>query len=213
MHGASSRHRAEQSGVTPMHEPSIDVSVVIPCLNEERTIGACVKAAFDGIQDTGLQGEVIVADNGSSDRSITRAQAAGARVVRVPRRGYGAALHAGFLVARGRLLIMGDADLSYDFRDIPVFIAEQKRTQADMVIGDRFHGCIEPGAMPWTHRMIGNPLISWTIRCFFGAPVNDCYCGLRLITREAYRRLHMTATGMEYALEMVVLTVLAGMHT
>jgi SAM-dependent methyltransferase len=163
-----------------------------------------VEAALDGIRESGLSGEVIVADNGSTDGSRQIAEAAGARVVPVPRRGYGAALDAGFQAARGRLLVMGDADLSYDFREIPRLVAEQQRTGADVVMGDRLHGTIKPGAMPWSHHYIGNPLISLTIRRLFHAPVSDCYCGLRLLTRDAHRRLRLNASSMEYALEMVV---------
>ena len=188
----------------------LEISVVIPCLNEARTVGACVEAAWDGIRAAGCSGEVIVADNGSTDGSRDIATAAGARIVPVPRRGYGAALEAGFQSARGRLLVMGDADLSYDFRQIPRFVEEQKRTGADIVMGDRLGGTIEPGAMPWTHRRIGNPLISLTIRRLFGAPVNDCYCGLRMLTRETHRRLRLNASSMEYALDMVVQGALVG---
>ncbi|MEI7634380.1 MAG: glycosyltransferase [bacterium] len=188
----------------------LDISVVIPCLNEARTVGRCVEAAIEGIGAAGLSGEVIVADNGSSDRSRERAVAAGARIVSAERRGYGAAVQAGFLAARGKLLVMGDADLSYDFREIQALTTEQSRTGAGLVIGDRLNGRIERGAMPWAHRVIGNPAISRTIRLIFGTPVNDCYCGLRLITRDAHRRLRLTSTGMEYALEMIVLAKLAG---
>lgn len=190
----------------------IGISVVIPCLNEERTIGACVEAALEGIRNSGMSGEVIVADNGSSDRSRQRAEAAGARIVPVSRRGYGAALQEGFLQARGKLLVMGDADFSYDFREIPAFVREQTRTNADLVIGNRFRGGIEKGAMPWSHRVIGNPLISRTIQVLFGVPVRDCYCGLRMITREAHRQLRLRATGMEYALEMIVEASISGMR-
>lgn len=188
------------------------VSVVIPCLNEVRTIGGCVTAALEGIEAAGLSGEVIVADNGSGDGSVEAAEAAGARVVHAARRGYGAALQAGFLAARGRLLVMGDGDLSYDFRELPKLVEEQRRSRADIVLGDRLGGRIEPGAMPWTHRRIGNPLISFTLRRLFGVPLRDCYCGLRLLTRESFRRLRPNANSMEYALEMVVQGALVGMR-
>lgn len=190
----------------------LDISVVIPCLNEVRTVAACVAAAFAGIGATGLRGEVIVADNGSTDGSIDAAEAAGARVVHVPRRGYGAALQAGFLAAGGRLLVMGDADLSYDFGELPKLVAEQRRTGADIVLGDRLGGRIEPGAMPWTHRWIGNPLISFTLRRLFKAPLNDCCCGLRLLTRESHRRLRLNTSSMEFALEMIVQGALVGLR-
>ena len=189
----------------------IDISVVIPCLNESRTVGGCVRAALDGIHASELRGEVLVADNGSTDGSREIAERAGARVVPVPQRGYGAALQAGFRAARGRLMVMGDADLSYDFREIPKFVREQRRTGADMVVGDRLHGGIDEGAMPWTHHHIGNPLISFTIRRLFDVPLNDCYCGLRMITREGFNRLRLNASSMVFALEMIVQGRLVGL--
>jgi SAM-dependent methyltransferase len=189
-----------------------ELSVVIPCLDEARTVGECVAAALDGIRATGLAGEVIVADNGSTDGSPEIARAAGARVVNVPRRGYGAALQAGFRAARGRLLVMGDADLSYDFRELPRLVDRQRETNADIVVGDRLGGRIERGAMPWSHRLIGNPLISFTIRRFFRVPLRDCYCGLRLLTRESHQRLRLSASSMEYALEMIVQGALVGLR-
>ncbi|MBO0727966.1 MAG: glycosyltransferase [Acidimicrobiaceae bacterium] len=193
-------------------EPELDISVVIPCLNEVRTVGRCVAAALDGIVATGRPGEVIVADNGSTDGSRELAEEAGARVVAVTRRGYGEALQAGFLAARGRILVMGDADLSYDFRELPKLVEEQSRTGADMVLGDRLGGQIDRGAMPWTHHHIGNPLISMTIRRLFHVPLRDCYCGLRLITREAHERLRLNASSMEFALQMIVQGSLLGLR-
>ncbi len=189
---------------------SIEISVVMPCLNEARTVASCVTAAWEGIAAAGLRGEVIVADNGSTDGSREIAEQAGARVVRVERRGYGAALQAGFKAAHGQLLVMGDADLSYDFRELPALVHEQIASGADMVVGDRLGGRIDLGAMPWTHRWIGNPLISFTIRRLFGVTVNDCYCGLRLITREAHRRLRLNSASMEYALQMIIEGSLVG---
>jgi SAM-dependent methyltransferase len=198
---------------TPQGEDAtLDISVVIPCLNEARTIRACVDAAWQGIRAAELRGEVIVADNGSTDGSRELAEQARARVVAVPRRGYGAALQAGFTAARGRLLMMGDADLSYDFTEIPRFVEEQRRSRADIVVGDRLGGRIKRGAMPWTHHHIGNPLISFTIRRLFGVPLNDCYCGLRLLTRDAHRRLRLNAVSMEFALEMIVQGSLLGLR-
>lgn len=194
-----------------VEEQQLDISVVIPCLNESRTVGGCVRAALDGIRASDLRGEVLVADNGSTDGSREIAERAGARVVPVPRRGYGAALQAGFRAARGRLMVMGDADLSYDFREIPKFVHEQRRTGADMVVGDRLHGGIDEGAMPWTHQHIGNPLISFTIRRLFNVPLNDCYCGLRMITREGFNRLRLNASSMVFALEMIVQGRLVGL--
>ncbi|MDR0359381.1 MAG: glycosyltransferase family 2 protein [bacterium] len=192
-------------------EQQVDLSVVIPCLNESRTVGGCVRAALDGIRASGLRGEVLVADNGSTDGSREVAERAGARVVPVPQRGYGAALQAGFRAARGRLMVMGDADLSYDFREIPKFVHQQRLTGADMVVGDRLHGGIDEGAMPWTHHHIGNPLISFTIRRLFDVPLNDCYCGLRMITREGFDRLRLNASSMVFALEMIVQGRLVGL--
>ncbi|MBO0727613.1 MAG: glycosyltransferase [Acidimicrobiaceae bacterium] len=175
-------------------------------------MGKCVGAALDGIRAAGLSGEVIVADNGSTDGSRELAGEAGARVVAVPRRGYGEALQAGFLAARGRLFVMGDADLSYDFRELPRLVEEQRRTEADIVLGDRLGGRIERGAMPWTHRRIGNPLISMTIRRLFLVPLRDSYCGLRLVTRQAHERLRLKASSMEYALEMIVQGSMLGLR-
>lgn len=194
-----------------MNDEQLDISVVIPCLNESRTVGGCVTAAWDGIHASRLRGEVLVADNGSTDGSREIAERAGARIVPVARRGYGSALQAGFRAARGQLLVMGDADLSYDFREIPKFVQEQRRTGADVVIGDRLRGSIDPGAMPWTHHHIGNPLISFTIRRLFRVPVHDCYCGLRMITREGFDRLRLHANSMVFALEMIVQSRLVGL--
>lgn len=185
-------------------DATLDISVVIPCLNEARTIEGCVDAAWQGIRAAELLGEVIVADNGSTDGSRELAERAGARVVAVARKGYGAALQAGFAASRGRLLVMGDADLSYDFTEIPRFVEEQRRSGADIVVGNRLGGRIKRGAMPWTHQHIGNPLISFTIRRLFGVPVSDCYCGLRLLTQDAYGQLRLNAVSMEFALEMIV---------
>jgi Glycosyl transferase family 2 len=196
----------------PAADQEIDISVVIPCLDEARTVADCVAAALAGIEGSGLRGEVIVADNGSTDDSPVRAGAAGARVVHVSRRGYGAALQGGFQAARGRLLAMGDADLSYDFRELPSLVAEHRRTGADIVVGDRLGGRIERGAMPWTHRFIGTPLISLVIRALFHVPLRDCNCGFRLLTRDSHRRLRLNVSTMEYALEMIVQGALIGLR-
>lgn len=204
----------EPSAALPLghvEREQVDISVVIPCLNESRTVGGCVQAALDGIRASEVRGEVLVADNGSTDGSREIAERAGARVVPVPQRGYGAALQAGFRAARGRFIVMGDADLSYDFREIPKFVHEQRRTGADMVVGDRLQGGIDDGAMPWTHHHIGNPLISFTIRRLFDVPLNDCYCGLRMITRDGFNRLRLNASSMVFALEMIVQGRLVGL--
>jgi glycosyltransferase involved in cell wall biosynthesis len=180
------------------------VSVVIPCLNEERGIATCVEKARRAFTELNVEGEVIVVDNGSTDRSAEAAQAAGALVIREPRRGYGSAYHAGFGAARGKYLVMGDGDDTYDFLDIPRFLEPLRSGRADLVIGSRFQGEIRPGAMSWSHRWIGNPLLSGMLRLLFGTSVSDSHCGLRAFTRDAYNRLRLGALGMEYASEMVI---------
>ncbi len=183
--------------------PALDVSVIIPCLNEEATVGVCVRKARSAIERMGLRGEVIVADNGSTDRSAEVAEREGARIVREERKGYGAALLAGFAAARGRFLVMGDADDTYDFGEIPAFV-KALDGEADMVMGDRLGGGIEPGAMPWHHRWIGVPILSFILNRLFGARIADAHCGMRSITREAYDRLNLQTTGMEFASEMLI---------
>lgn len=182
------------------------VSVVIPCLNEADTVAACVAQARRSLEEADLAGEVIVADNGSTDGSRELARAAGARVVEVEARGYGSALMAGIEAAGGRYLVMGDADQSYDFSETPRFVAKLEEGH-DLVQGCRLPaggGRILPGAMPFLHRWWGNPMFSWLARWWFRAPITDVYCGLRGFTREAYHRLQLQCTGMEFATEMVV---------
>lgn len=190
-----------------MHEPSvqgeIEVSFILPCLNEAETLEGCLLEVRQCIEDHGLVAEIVVADNGSSDGSQEIARRLGARVVPVPERGYGAALMGGFEAARGRFLVMGDADLSYDFREA-IALIERLRDGADLVMGSRFRGRIEPGAMPWLHRRVGNPVLSWLGRRLFGAPVSDFHCGLRALTRRAYEQMGLRTTGMEFASELVV---------
>jgi hypothetical protein len=178
------------------------VSVVIPCLNEAENIEECVHRAQRVLSDSGLTGEVIVADNGSDDGSATLATDAGALVVHEPRRGYGSAYLAGFAAAVGDYIVMADADLTYDFDDIPRFV-EELDNGAELVIGDRMHG-IKPGAMPWLHRYVGNPLLSGVLNLFFGTGVHDAHCGMRAVRREVLPRLDLRTTGMEFASEMVV---------
>ena len=178
------------------------VSVVIPCLNEEQNIDRCVRAAQQALSAAGLGGEVIVVDNGSEDRSAALAGAAGARVLHEPRRGYGSAYLAGLAAARGDYLVMADADLTYDFADIPRFV-EKLAAGADLVVGDRMDH-IEPGAMPWLHRYIGNPLLTGILNLFFRTGVRDAHCGMRALRRDAIARLDLRTTGMEFASEMVV---------
>jgi glycosyltransferase involved in cell wall biosynthesis len=178
------------------------VSVVIPCLNEEQNIDRCVRTAQHALSATGLRGEVIVVDNDSEDRSATLAAAAGARVLHEPRRGYGSAYLAGLAAARGDYVVMADADLTYDFADIPRFV-EKLAAGADLVIGDRMDN-IEPGAMPWLHRYVGNPLLTGILNLFFRTGVRDAHCGMRALRRDAIARLRLRTTGMEFASEMVV---------
>jgi glycosyltransferase involved in cell wall biosynthesis len=190
---------------------TLRVSVVMPCLNEAETIARCVDAALSAMRDAGIEGEVIVADNGSSDGSRALAERAGARVVPVAERGYGAALRGGFAAARGEYLVMGDADDSYDFAAIPAFLAKLEEG-ADLVMGSRFLGRIEPGAMPPLHRFVGNPVLSFLGRLFFRVPVSDFHCGIRALRRDALGRLGLRTTGMEFASEMVVKAALFGLR-
>ncbi|MCW3017765.1 MAG: glycosyl transferase family 2 [Solirubrobacterales bacterium] len=178
------------------------LSVIIPCLNEAENIEQCVTAAWSAIELAGIAGEVIVADNGSEDGSAELAELAGAYVVHEPRRGYGSAYIAGFAAARGAYIVMADADLTYDFNEIPRFLGELQ-DGADMVIGDRMQN-IHPGAMPWLHRYIGNPLLSRFLNLLFHTGVRDAHCGMRAFRRDRLERLALRTTGMEFASEMVV---------
>ncbi|HYV16949.1 MAG TPA: glycosyltransferase family 2 protein [Conexibacter sp.] len=178
------------------------VSVVIPCLNEAENIEHCVMTARAVLERHGIAGEVVVADNDSDDDSQALATAAGARVVHEPRRGYGSAYLAGFAAARGDYIVMADADLTYDFEEIPRFLAELD-DGADMVIGDRMQN-IHPGAMPWLHRYVGNPLLSGFLNMLFRTGVSDAHCGMRAVRRDRLPRLDLRTTGMEFASEMVI---------
>jgi glycosyltransferase involved in cell wall biosynthesis len=186
------------------------VSVVMPCLNEAETVAACVKEALDAIARAGLAGEVIVADNGSTDASREVAAGAGAKVVPVPERGYGAALLGGIAAARGRYVVMGDADFSYDFGVIPHFVRALE-AGADLVMGSRFKGAILPGAMPPLHRWVGNPVLTTLGRLLFRVNVSDFHCGIRAFRREAVEKMGLRTTGMEFASEMVVKAALFGL--
>jgi glycosyltransferase involved in cell wall biosynthesis len=190
---------------------SCEVSVVLPCLDEARTVGACVAKAMAALRRLGVSGEVLVVDNGSSDGSSAIAEAAGARTVAEPRRGYGAALMRGAREARGRFIIMADADDSYDLSALDPFIAAL-RAGADLVMGSRRRGEIKPGAMPWHHHWIGNPMLSGILNLFFRGGVSDAHCGMRAFTKDAFVRMRLQATGMEFASEMVVKATLAGMR-
>jgi glycosyltransferase involved in cell wall biosynthesis len=178
------------------------LSVVIPCLNEAQNIEQCVSAALGAMASAGIDGEVIVADNGSEDGSGELAELAGAHVVHEPRRGYGSAYIAGFAAARGEYIVMADADLTYDFEEIPSFLAAL-RDGADMVVGDRMEN-IHPGAMPWLHRYIGNPLLSRLLNVLFHTGVRDAHCGMRAFRRNRLEILQLRTTGMEFASEMIV---------
>ncbi|HKW09171.1 MAG TPA: glycosyltransferase family 2 protein [Gemmatimonadaceae bacterium] len=184
----------------------------MPCLNEADTIGACVRKAMDTLRSHRIAGEVIVADNGSTDASVAIATELGARVVPIRQKGYGAALMGGIAAARGRYILMGDADDSYDFREIPRFL-EKLREGYDLAQGCRLPsggGTLLPGAMPFLHRWWGNPMFSWLARGWFNAPVSDVYCGMRGFTRAHYERLAQRCTGMEFATEMIIKTSLIG---
>ena len=194
----------------PTSDPP-EVSVVMPCLNEAETVAVCIQKARACLADNGVSGEIIVADNGSTDGSQAIAEAEGARVVPVVTKGYGSALMGGISAARGRFVIMGDADDSYDFSALMPFI-EQLRDGSDLVMGNRFKGGIAPGAMPPLHRYIGNPLLSGLGRLFFRCPVGDFHCGLRGFSRAAYDRMKLQTTGMEFAGEMVVKSTLLGLR-
>jgi glycosyltransferase involved in cell wall biosynthesis len=178
------------------------VSVVIPCLNEAQNIEACVAGALKALAGMGVEGEVVVADNGSEDDSAVLAERAGARVVVERRRGYGSAYLAGFAASRGRYIVMADADLTYDFDEIPRFVAALEEG-AEMVIGDRMDS-IQPGAMPWLHRYIGNPILTGLLNLFFRTGVKDAHCGMRALRRDVLGRLDLRTTGMEFASEMVI---------
>jgi glycosyltransferase involved in cell wall biosynthesis len=180
----------------------VEVSVVIPCLNEAESIEACVHAAWKALGDAGLDGEVIVVDNDSEDGSAELAEGAGAHIVSEPRRGYGSAYLAGFAAAQGEYIVMADADLTYDFNEIPRFV-EQLRDGGQLVVGDRMDN-IQPGAMPWLHRYVGNPILTGVLNLFFRTGVNDAHCGMRALRREVLPALELRSTGMEFASEMVI---------
>ncbi|MEC8024815.1 MAG: glycosyltransferase family 2 protein [Myxococcota bacterium] len=188
----------------------MELSIVMPCLNEELTLGTCIEKALASLQALGIEGEIVIGDNGSTDRSIAIAESLGARVVHVPIRGYGAALYHATQAAVGRFIIMGDSDDSYDFSNLGPFV-ERLRAGDDLVMGNRFQGGIAPGAMPWKNRYIGNPVLSAIGKVLFGCPVGDFHCGLRGFSREAFDRMDLRTTGMEYASEMVIKATLTEM--
>jgi len=181
----------------------LELSVVMPCLNESRTLATCIRKAQTTMEQLRVRGEVIVADNGSTDGSQALAEELGARVVPVKERGYGSALRGGIAAARGRFVIMGDCDDSYDFTQLGDFLSKLDDGY-DLVMGNRFQGGIRPGAMPFLHRWLGNPVLSWLGRLFFGCPVGDFQCGLRGFRKDAINRLGLQTPGMEFSTEMVV---------
>jgi glycosyltransferase involved in cell wall biosynthesis len=182
---------------------NVELTVLMPCLNEARTLASCVGKAHAFLQAQEITGEILIADNGSNDGSQALAGSLGARVIEVPERGYGAALRAGIAAAQGHFVVMGDADDSYDFRRLTPFI-EALRGGADLVVGNRFRGGIAPGAMPFLHRYVGNPVLSFLGRLFFGGSLGDFHCGLRGFRRQAMLQLDLVTPGMEFASEMVV---------
>jgi glycosyltransferase involved in cell wall biosynthesis len=189
----------------------VELTVVMPCLNEAETVATCVRKAIGFLAESGISGEVLIADNGSTDGSQQLAEAEGARVVDIKDKGYGNALMGGIVAAQGKYIIMGDADDSYDFTNLMPFV-EELRKGADMVMGNRFKGGIAPGAMPPLHRYLGNPVLSFVGRLFFRSHIGDFHCGLRGFSRDSVMALGLQATGMEFASEMVVKATLAGQH-
>jgi glycosyltransferase involved in cell wall biosynthesis len=200
-------------GGRALRDDEIAVSFVMPCLNEVRSLGVCVQACAEALEEIasryGLAGEIVVADNGSTDGSQALAESLGARVVPVAEKGYGAALRGGFAAAHGRYLVMGDADGSYDFREA-VDMVGALIEGADLCMGSRFKGGIKPGAMPWKNRYIGNPLLTGILNLLFHAKVGDAHCGLRALTKACFERLNLAGDGMEFASEMVIKAVLRG---
>ena len=181
----------------------IEVSIVMPCLNEEETLNTCIQKAQSTLEELGIQGEVVVADNGSTDASVAIAERHGARVVHQPLRGYGAAYLAGLAAAEGQYIVIGDSDDTYDFTDLERFITPL-RDGCDFVIGNRLKGEILPGAMPKLHRYLGNPVLTGILNVLFRSGVSDAHCGMRSFTREAYQQMELQTTGMEFASEMVI---------
>lgn len=194
-----------------MSETTYELSVVMPCLNEAETLEVCIRKALTFFKEHNVTGEVIIADNGSDDGSQEIARSAGARVVAIEQRGYGSALQGGIAAARGRYVIMGDADDSYDFLNLSPYL-EKLREGFELVMGNRFKGGVAPGAMPPLHRYLGNPVLSFIGRLFFSSPIGDFHCGLRGFDKKAIETLDLRTTGMEFASEMVVKATLLGLR-
>ncbi|MAF20501.1 MAG: dolichol-P-glucose synthetase [Parcubacteria group bacterium] len=186
-----------------MVDYEFEVSIVMPCLNEEETIGICVEKAIETMKKYGIKGEVVVIDNGSTDKSVQIAESLGARVLSQPVRGYGNAYIKGLTNVRGRYIVMGDSDDSYDFTDIERFVVPL-RDGYDMVMGTRLKGEIKKGAMPWLHRYVGNPVLSGFLNVLFKTGISDAHCGMRSFTKSAFEKMHLSACGMEFASEMVI---------
>ena len=203
--------QASAPNIASMSERELRVSAVMPCLNEEKTLGLCIEKIQRAFAELGVAGEVVVADNGSTDRSVEIAESLGARVVHEPRKGYGAALLTGITSARGRIVIMADADDSYDWAALGDFVRKIEEGY-DLVMGNRFKGGIEPGAMPPLHRYLGNPVLSTLARVMYRIPINDFHCGMRAFTRDAFERMNVRTAGMEFATEMVVSAAHAGLR-
>jgi glycosyltransferase involved in cell wall biosynthesis len=189
-----------------------DISVVMPCLNEAGSVGTCIENAWEGIRRTGLTGEVVISDNGSTDDSVAVATKAGARVVQQPARGYGNAYRMGFAEARGRFIVMGDSDGSYDFTQLDRLIEPLRDGTHEYVLGSRFAGKILKGAMPWTHRYIGNPVLTGVLNRLFKVKSSDAHSGMRAFTSDAYRRMALQSEGMELASEIVINAAKAGLR-
>src|SRR5258708_6958052 len=202
-------NEAPLSRWSEMPRDVIEVSVVIPCLSEARSIGACSEKGLQAIRQAEIRGEVLVSDNGSTDDSVEVARQHGARVVIAQEKGYGNALRKGIAEARGTFLIMGDADDSYDFSEAPRFVAKW-REGFDVVMGNRFAGEIKPGAMPWHHKYIGNPVLTRMLNLLFHAGIGDSHCGMRGFSRAVYDRMDLRSTGMEFASEFVIKAAQSG---
>ncbi|MFA5925324.1 MAG: glycosyltransferase family 2 protein [Parcubacteria group bacterium] len=183
----------------------LELSIIIPCLNEEKTLPIVIRKALESLKRLNIDGEVIVSDNGSTDNSVSVAESLGARVVHCPQKGYGNALRCGFENAGGKFLIMGDADDSYNFEEIDEFV-KYLREGYDIVMGTRLKGKIEDGAMPFLHRYLGTPVLTFVLNLFFGTKISDCNCGMRGLTKKAFEKLRLSSAGMEFASEMIIKT-------
>lgn len=189
----------------------IELSIIMPCLNEAETIGRCIEKAKRWLEQSGVIGEIIIGDNGSTDGSQDIAVSYGARIIDIPQRGYGAALFGATMAAQGKYIIMGDSDDSYDFSNLSPFL-EKLQSGYDLVMGNRFKGGIQAEAMPWKNRYIGNPLLTGIGRLLFNSQIGDFHCGLRGFSKAAFMRMDLHTTGMEYASEMVIKAALLGMQ-